>query len=179
MYQWLLVVAVSNVEHIPSIFYTHLWHLHAYFAFHSDLLTTRFCVIPHQIWSLKSRKNVGVTLSRTRVTHPLALRSKTEALDCTNILAPWETNAFLGGVGCFFNPTSPPRSPIGWVLCVPSYTLSSLAFKGVTCRMSFKHTSPLLCYPWFMQVRPCTWSKPIIWETLRNKCYQKRPGLKL
>ena len=43
----------------------------------------------------------------------------------------------------FFNPTSPPRSPIGSVPCVPSYTLSFPAFKGVTREMSIKHTSPL------------------------------------
>ena len=71
---------------------------------------------------------------------------------------------FLGGV-CFSNPTSPPRSPIGSVPCVPSYTLSSPAFKGVTHGMSFKHSSPPLCYPWYMQVWLGAWSKSIIWET--------------
>ena len=30
---------------------------------------------------------------------------------------------FLGGIVVFSNPTSPPRSPIGLVPCVPSYTL--------------------------------------------------------
>ena len=43
---------------------------------------------------------------------------------------------------CFSNPTSPPRSPIASVPCVPSYTLSYRAIKGVTRGMSFKHTSP-------------------------------------
>ena len=58
---------------------------------------------------------------------------------------------FHWGGSCFSNPTSPPRSPIGSVPRVPSYTLSSLAFKGVTHGMSFKHTFPPLCYPWYMQ----------------------------
>ena len=62
---------------------------------------------------------------------------------------------------CFSNPTSPPRCPIGSVLCVPFYTLSSPAFKGVTCGMSFKHTSPLPCYRWYMQLQPGAGSKPI------------------
>ena len=61
----------------------------------------------------------------------------------------------------FSYPTSPPRSCIGLVLCVPSYTLSSSSFKGVTGRMSFKHTSFPLCYPWYMQVQAGAWSKPI------------------
>ena len=38
---------------------------------------------------------------------------------------------------------------------------SSPTFKGVTSRMDFKHTSPPLCYPRYMQVRPGAWSKPI------------------
>ena len=46
---------------------------------------------------------------------------------------------------CFSNPTSPPSSPIGSVPWVPSYTISSPAFKGVTHVMSFKQTSPPLC----------------------------------
>ena len=41
---------------------------------------------------------------------------------------------------CFSNPTFPSRSPIGSVPCVPFYTLSSPALKGVTCRFRFKHT---------------------------------------
>ena len=49
---------------------------------------------------------------------------------------------YWGVVVSFSNPTSPPRSPIGLVPCVPSYTLSSPVFKGVTWGMSFKHTSP-------------------------------------
>ena len=77
-------------------------------------------------------------------------------------------NSFFWGVGCFSYPLSPPRSSIGLVLCVPFYTLSSPAFKGVTIRMSFKHTFPPLCYPWYMQVRPGAWSKPIIWETCKK-----------
>ena len=40
----------------------------------------------------------------------------------------------------FSNPTSPPRSPIGLVTCVPSYTLSSPVFKGVTRGMSFSRS---------------------------------------
>ena len=44
---------------------------------------------------------------------------------------------------CFSNPTSPPRSSICLfpclVQCVPAYTLSSPALKGVTRRMDFKH----------------------------------------
>ena len=40
-----------------------------------------------------------------------------------------------------------------------------LHFKGVTRRMSFKHTTPPLCYPWYMQVQPGAWSKPIVRET--------------
>ena len=64
----------------------------------------------------------------------------------------------------FSNPTSHPRRPIGSVLCVPSYTLCSPAFKGVTRRMSLKHTSPPPCYPWYMQVQPGAWRKPTIWE---------------
>ena len=67
---------------------------------------------------------------------------------------------FLFGFVCFSNPTSPPRSPIGSVPCVPSYTLSPSAFKGVTHGMSFKHTSAPLCFPWHMQVRLRPWSKP-------------------
>ena len=57
----------------------------------------------------------------------------------------------------FSNPTSPPRSPIGSVPFVPSYTLSSPAFKGVICGISFKHNSPPLCYPWYMQVPGAIW----------------------
>ena len=38
---------------------------------------------------------------------------------------------------CFSNPTFSPRSPIGSVPCVPSNTLSSPAFKGVTRGMRF------------------------------------------
>ena len=57
------------------------------------------------------------------------------------------------GFECFSNPTSPPRSPIGSVPCVPSYTLCSPAFKGVTRGMNFKHTSPPLCYPWYTLFR--------------------------
>ena len=78
---------------------------------------------------------------------------------------PARLSIFWGGGVCFSNPTSPPRSAIGSVPCVPSYTLSSLAFNGVTHGMSFKHTSPPLCYPLYMQVQPGAWSKPIIWET--------------
>ena len=37
---------------------------------------------------------------------------------------------------CFSNPTCPPQSSIGSVQCVSFYTLSSLAFKGVTSGMS-------------------------------------------
>ena len=44
---------------------------------------------------------------------------------------------------CFSRPTSPPRGSIGLVLCVPLYTLSSPAFKGVTCGMDFKHKTPV------------------------------------
>ena len=44
---------------------------------------------------------------------------------------------FFWGFVCFYNPGSPPRSPIGLVLCVPSYTLSSPTFKGVTRGLSF------------------------------------------
>ena len=73
-------------------------------------------------------------------------------------------NIFFAFV-CFSNPTSPPRSFIGLVPCVPSYTLISPVFKGVTRGMSFKHTSPPLSYPWYMQVRPGAQSRPIIWET--------------
>ena len=43
---------------------------------------------------------------------------------------------FLLGFVCFSNPTSPPRSPIGSVPCVPTYTLSPPAFQGVTPGMS-------------------------------------------
>ena len=46
-----------------------------------------------------------------------------------------------GWVGCFSYPTSPARSPIGSVPCVPSYTLGSPAFKGVTRGMSFIHNT--------------------------------------
>ena len=46
---------------------------------------------------------------------------------------------------------SAPRSLIGSVPCVPSYTLSSTVFKGSTRGISFKHTSPPICYPWYMQ----------------------------
>ena len=56
---------------------------------------------------------------------------------------------------------TPPRSPFSWVLCVPSYILTSPMFKGVNRGMSFKHTSPFLCFPWYMQVRLGAWSKPI------------------
>ena len=38
---------------------------------------------------------------------------------------------------CFSNPFSPHRSPINSVPCVPFYTLSSPAFKGVTSGMSY------------------------------------------
>ena len=41
-----------------------------------------------------------------------------------------------GGVVFFYHPTSPPRSPIRLVPCVPSYTLSKPVFKGVTHGMS-------------------------------------------
>ena len=48
---------------------------------------------------------------------------------------------FSGGGGgwgfMFFNSTFPTRSPIGLVSCVPSYTLSFPAFKGLNHRMSF------------------------------------------
>ena len=66
---------------------------------------------------------------------------------------------------CFSNPTSPPWSSSWSVRCLLSYTLSYSTFKGVTHGMSFKHTSPPLCYPSYMQVRLGTWSTPIIWET--------------
>ena len=63
-----------------------------------------------------------------------------------------------GGVVCFPYPTSPPRSPIGWFPCVPSNTLSSPRFKGVTRGMSFKHTSPPPCYPWLFEEYICHFS---------------------
>ena len=47
----------------------------------------------------------------------------------------------------------------------PLKTEQPMLYKGVTLRMSFKHTSPPLCYPWYMHVQPGAWSKPIIWET--------------
>ena len=53
------------------------------------------------------------------------------------------TKVFFRVVVCFSNPTSPPRTPIGSVPCVPSYTLGSLTFKGLTRGMSFKHPSPV------------------------------------
>ena len=75
-------------------------------------------------------------------------------VDCVN-------DFFFGGVVCFYNPTSPPRSSIGLVLSVPLLHLKFPAFKGVTRGMRFKQTSPPLCYPRYMQVRPAAWSKPI------------------
>ena len=77
---------------------------------------------------------------------------------------------------CFSNPTSPPRNPIGSVPCVPSYTLSYPAFKGVTRGMSFKHTFPPHCCPWYMQVWPGAWSRPIIWETFTRYPDLEFPG---
>ena len=44
---------------------------------------------------------------------------------------------FFGGFVCYSNPTSSRGSPFGSVLCVPSYTSSSPAFKGVTHGESF------------------------------------------
>ena len=69
---------------------------------------------------------------------------------------------FWGWVICFSNPTSLHWSSSWLVHCVPSYTLSSPAFKGVTRGMSLKHTSPPLCYPRDMRVRLGAYSTPII-----------------
>ena len=54
---------------------------------------------------------------------------------------------------------------IGLVQCVSSYTLSSPEFKGVTCRMYFKHTFALPVPPGTYRCDQGAWSKPIIWET--------------
>ena len=49
---------------------------------------------------------------------------------------------------CFSNPTTPPKVPMGLVKCrvqcLPAYTLSPPAFKGVTRGMDFKKTQTLL-----------------------------------
>ena len=68
---------------------------------------------------------------------------------CLNIVFVWsrngtnKTKAFFINV-CLRSPTSPPWSPIGLVSCVPAYTLSSPAFKGVTRRMDYCGRSNLL-----------------------------------
>ena len=55
----------------------------------------------------------------------------------------WFTSYTLNKIKClnlfyvFLTPTSPPTSPIGSVPCVPSYTLSSPAFKGWPAEWDF------------------------------------------
>ena len=67
---------------------------------------------------------------------------------------------------CMFFWPHIPSQESHWLdsMCAPLH-LKFPAFKGVTRGMSFKHISPSPCYPWYMQVWPGVWSKPIIWET--------------
>ena len=98
-----------------------------------------------------------------RSTFHKSMPTKMHILHMAHLKVPLFCFFFLIGFGfvCFSNPNCPPRSPIGLVPCVPTYTLSSPAFEGVTRRMSFKHTSPPPCYPRYMKLRPGTWSTQI------------------
>ena len=64
--------------------------------------------------------------------------------------------------GCFSNPTSPPRSPIGSVPCVPLNTLSSPSFKGVRTEILYRIEK-------FLQQRGCTTGAH--WSHLRNEVF--------
>ena len=97
--------------------------------------------------------------SPTPLTHPIS-SPPVEFFAQEFLWLIWDQAFFV----CFSNPTSPPRSPSGLVLCVPSYTFNKTCSDIHTCHQ-IHHMKSALSGIW-TTIRRMQWSTE--WQSWRD-----------